>query len=211
MEHRKRYVRTEFQSPDGTPLIVEGPLAPKALEGLTMHDGLTAFRAPEAQKRALVEIAGLPEGRIIIARDGDTIVGYVTFHRPDPLERWAEIPDERLLELGGIEVAPPYRGAGLGKKLLQVAFSDPAMEAYLVYTMEFYWHWDLQGTGLSVWAYRQLMERLMGSAGLTRMATDDPDITAHPANCLMVRIGAHVPRETVEAFDRRRFLRRPLS
>ena len=33
------------------------------------------------------------------------------------------------------------------------------MEDYLVITTEYYWHWDLKGTGLNVWDYRKMMER----------------------------------------------------
>ncbi|QZA33626.1 GNAT family N-acetyltransferase [Hydrogenibacillus sp. N12] len=212
--HRKTFVREEGIRDEGTgnagaSIVVEGPLSPEALQELAMHPELTAFRPPEAQHAALIAIAGLPEGRVIVARDGRTIVGYVTFHHPDPLERWAEARDPRILELGGIEVAPPYRRSGIAKRLLRVAFQAPEMEDYLVYSTEYYWHWDLRGTGLDVWDYGRLMERLMGTVGLERMATDDPDIAAHPANALMVRIGRNVPWETVVAFDRLRF-RRPM-
>ena len=33
------------------------------------------------------------------------------------------------------------------------------MEDYLVITTEYYWHWDLKGTGLTVWDYRKMMEQ----------------------------------------------------
>ncbi|PTQ56533.1 MAG: Acetyltransferase AcuA, acetyl-CoA synthetase inhibitor [Candidatus Carbobacillus altaicus] len=203
----KTYQRETYRF-GSTELIVEGPVPPDRLDKLSFHEGLVAFRPPEEQKKALIGIAELPEGRIVIAREQDTVVGYVTFHHPDPLERWADIPHPRIIELGAIEVAPPYRGAGLGKKMLAVAFQDPAMEEFLVFTTEYYWHWDLEGTKLSVWEYRKLMERMMGSAGLVWMATDDPEISAHPANCLMVRIGRHVDRETIEVFDQLRFRHR---
>ena len=63
-----------------------------------------------------MEIAGLPEGRIIITRDQDMIVGYVTFHHPDEQERWSEGNMEDLIELGAIEVAKDYRSLGLGQR-----------------------------------------------------------------------------------------------
>ena len=67
------------------------------------------------------------------------------------------------------------------------------MENVIVYTTEYYWHWDLEGTGLSVWDYRAMMENFMKEAGMVWFATDDPEICAHPANCLMVRIGRKCP------------------
>ena len=51
---------------------------------------LTHFDQPAQQHKALVEIAKLPEGRIIIARELNEVVGYVTYVYPDPLERWSE-------------------------------------------------------------------------------------------------------------------------
>lgn len=207
MEHIKTYHGIDWPHPRGL-LRVEGPVSPEALATYRLDDGLGAFRPPARQHEALVEIAALPEGRVIVARRAETVVGYVTFHYPDPFERWAQGGLDCLLELGAIEVTPLYRKGGLAKTLLRVAFLDDFMENYIVLTTEYYWHWDLKGTGLDVWAYRRVMEKVMGSAGLVWMATDDPDICAHPANCLMVRIGKNVPPEAVAAFDRLRFQNR---
>lgn len=192
----------------GETLIVEGPVSGEELRKLTMHADLRAFRRPHEQHEALIEIAGLPEGRIIVARHGDTIVGYVTFHCPDEMESWSEgnMPD--LIELGAIEVAKDYRGVGLGKLMIGTAFLEDQMENLIVFTTEYYWHWDLEGSGLNVWEYRKMMEKLMESVGMIWYATDDPEICSHPANCLMVRIGKRVPLSSEEKFDRVRFRQR---
>ncbi|KYD19413.1 MAG: N-acetyltransferase [Caldibacillus debilis] len=208
MEHPKKYFSKKLELKNGKTLVIEGPVQPGHIAGLKFHEGLVAFREPEEQKEALIGIARLEEGRIIIARDEDTIVGYVTFHYPDPLERWAEEKMENLLELGAIEVAPPYRGQSVGKEMLRLAMMDEAMENYIIITTEYYWHWDLKGTGLDVWEYRKVMEKMMNAGGLVWFATDDPEICSHPANCLMVRIGKNVDRESIEKFDRLRFRNR---
>lgn len=207
MEHLKCY-NTELVPHQDSIVIIEGPVKPEVLKTLDMHADLKAFRTPRDQKEALIEIAGLPEGRIIIARAGQTIVGYVTFHYPDELERWYEAKMNDLVELGAIEVSNEYRGLGLGKKLIQLAFLDEQMENYIVFTTEYYWHWDLDGTGLNVWDYRKMMEQLMKSVDMIWYATDDPEICAHPANCLMVRIGSGVPLSSNEQFDHIRFRQR---
>lgn len=207
MHHIKNYYCTELETKHGT-VIVEGPVPPQSLKEYDFHEDLVAFRPPEQQKEALIEIAGLEEGRIIIARNGNMIIGYVTYLYPDPLERWSEDKIENMLELGAIEVIPSYRGTGVGKKMLEVSFMADEMEDYLVITTEYYWHWDLKGTGLNVWDYRKMMENLMKSVGFQYSATDDPEITSHPANCLMIRIGKRVGQETMERFDRLRFRNR---
>lgn len=196
--------RQTFPTPKGE-LIVEGPVSAEILEQLTFDDDLRAFRPPKRQKEAVIEISHLPEGRIIIARIDKVVLGYVTFHRPDSFERWAQGPSE-LLELGAIEVSPKVRGLGVGKKMLQVAFSDPAMEDYIVIATEYYWHWDLERTGLRVWEYRELMDRLMSSAGLYVRETDDEEICSHPANMLSVRYGKNLSTKTIEEFEKLLFL-----
>ncbi|RJE90600.1 GNAT family N-acetyltransferase [Paenibacillus sp. 1011MAR3C5] len=208
MEHRKRLQRDMITTRDNHELIIEGPVPPDRLTAYTMHQSLDAFRRPKDQHEALVEIAGLEEGRIILAREGDLIVGYVTFHYPDELERWSEGGMEDLVELGAIEVANDYRSYGLGKRLINMAFAEEQLENMIVYTTEYYWHWDLEGTGLNVWDYRTMMENLMKSADMIWYATDDPEICSHPANCLMVRIGKEVPLSSIEKFDRVRFRNR---
>ncbi|WP_232699883.1 N-acetyltransferase [Brevibacillus daliensis] len=204
MIHRKQFFQTETWVDDKL-IIVEGPISADALAAMQFDEGLKAFRVPEKQHNALIEIAALPEGRIIIARHEDLVLGYVTFLHPDPLERWSQIPMDDLLELGAIEVSAKIRAGGIAKKMLEVAYTDDAMEDYIVITTEYYWHWDLKGTGLSVWDYRKVMEKVMGSIGMSWTATDDPEICSHPANCLMTRIGKRVPFESVNTFDNMRF------
>ncbi|KAF1681574.1 acetoin utilization protein acetyltransferase AcuA [Bacillus mexicanus] len=207
MEHHKTYHSANIKTAAGS-LLIEGPVSPKDLAGYEFHHDLTAFRPPREQHEALVDIAGLPEGRIIIARDNQTIIGYVTYLYPDPLERWSEGNMEDLLELGAIEVAPAYRGWSVGKTLLTVSMMDEQMENYIVMTTEYYWHWDLKGMKKDVWEYRKLMEKMMNAGGLVWFATDEPEISSHPANCLMARIGKNVSQESIEQFDRLRFYHR---
>ncbi|MFJ5965276.1 GNAT family N-acetyltransferase [Bacillus sp. NPDC093026] len=207
MDHPKTYYSKTIERETGN-ILIEGPVPASELANYTFHEGLTAFRTPEEQKQALVEIADLPEGRIIIARDDKLVVGYVTFLYPDPLERWSEGNMENLIELGAIEVTPPFRGYSLGKHLLDVSMMDEQMENYIIMTTEYYWHWDLKGTKKNVWEYRKMMEKMMNAGGLVWFATDDPEISSHPANCLMARIGSKVSPESIEQFDRLRFHQR---
>lgn len=207
MEHRKTYIRHTLPH-ENHEIVLEGPVTPSHLRTLRMHPELDAFRKPEDQHLALIEIAGLPEGRIILARENDVIIGYVTFHYPDEMERWSQgnMPD--LIELGAIEVSNEYRSLKIGSRMISTAFEDGQMEKYIVFTTEYYWHWDLKSSGLSVWDYRKMMERLMQTVDMVWYATDDPEICSHPANCLMVRIGKEVPIDSEEQFDRIRFQQR---
>lgn len=207
MDHVKRY-HAQKMTANGRELLIEGPITGGELASFRFDEGLKAFRIPEQQHKALIEIADLPEGRIIVAREDDLVLGYATILYPDPMERWSEAKLPDLLELGAIEISHLIRASGVAKKILEVAFADDALEDYIVITTEYYWHWDLKGTGLDVWQYRKVMEKVMGSVGMIWMATDDPEICSHPANCLMAKIGSRVPPETIEAFDSMRLQNR---
>ncbi|MFK7696210.1 GNAT family N-acetyltransferase [Paenibacillus sp. HJGM_3] len=207
MEHFKLYHAEPFEH-EGRTIVVEGPVPPERLREMDMHRDLDAFRRPKEQHAALVEIAELPEGRIVLAREDNVIVGYVTFHYPDEMERWSEAKMDDLVELGAIEVADAYRCLGIGKRLIQLAFKGDQLENMIVFTTEYYWHWDLKGKLSNVWDYRRMMEQLMKSVNMVWFATDDPEICSHPANCLMVRVGRDVPLSSVEKFDTVRFRQR---
>lgn len=205
MEHIKNYHSMEYSTSSG-PIVIEGPLDSEALKKYEFHHGLNAFRPADKQFDALLKIADFPEGRIIIARTEHIIVGYVTYLYPDSMERWSEFNMEDLIELGAVEVISDYRGARVASNLLKLSMMDKYMENYIVISTEYYWHWDLDGTGLSIWNYRKIMEKMMAAGGLLPAPTDDPEIISHPANCLMVRIGKNVPEESINQFDKLRFL-----
>lgn len=189
-------------------VFVTGPVEAEELAEWTLDEGLRAFRPPKQQKEALITITKMKHGQIFVARHEDTVVGYVTFHAPEEFERWGQSSLDCIVELGAIEISPPWRQHGIGKALLDVAFADGAFDEYIVLATEYYWHWDLNNTGLSVWKYRDFMTRLMGRVGMEPMGTDDPEITSHPANMLMVRIGPKVSREDIIEFENLRYKRK---
>ncbi|ARJ50021.1 GNAT family N-acetyltransferase [Staphylococcus lutrae] len=207
MKHVKTYEKERY-TVDGQTFVIEGPVSKTYLQEMTFDDGLDAFRIPIEQFEAIQEISTLDEGRIYIIRKEKHIVGYVTYLYPDPLERWSEGQLPYLLELGAIEISLAYRGLGLGRILLKVSTRSPELEDYIIMTTEYYWHWDLKNSQLDVFEYKKLMQRMMASGGLEVFATDDPEITSHPANCLMARIGKNITVEQMEAFDNIRFMNR---
>lgn len=207
MKHIKTYHSQTIET-DAGQIIVEGPLDAAILRNYQFHEQLTTFRPASRQFAALTKIVDFPEGRIIIARKDNTIIGYVTFLYPDPMERWSTYKMDELIVLGAIEVSNNFRGLKIAASLLQIAMMDNYMENYIIISTEYYWHWDMDGTKLSVWQYRKMMENMMAKGGLAPFPTDDSEIISHPANCLMVRIGKNVTKDRIEQFDRLRFLRR---
>ncbi|MBC9873641.1 GNAT family N-acetyltransferase [Macrococcoides bohemicum] len=207
MKHIKTYHKSTYTFKDRE-LIIEGPVDGHTLQKYTFDKGLVAFRRPDEQFEAIIDIADLEEGRIIICRDGINIIGYTTYLYPDPMERWSNGNLEFILELGAIEISKDYRALGLGSEMLRVAMMDDAMEDFIVITTEYYWHWDLKNSGLDVFQYKEIMQKMMGSCGMKVFSTNDPEITSHPANSLMARIGKRINNEQIQAFDNLRFQNR---
>ncbi|MBS3897948.1 MAG: GNAT family N-acetyltransferase [Dethiobacter sp.] len=181
-------------------VAVEGPVSAERIRQFSMCEGLGKFRRPKEQHLALMDIANLPEGLVYIAHQSDTIVGYITFHYPE-FERWAQSGMLCLLELGAIEVSRSWRGSKIAAALVQIPFDTAVMNDKIIISLECYWFWDLQGSNLTVYEYRKLMERLMGKAGFETKLTDDPDICSHPANLLSVRVGQQVTEKDRQKFE----------
>ena len=207
MNHIKTYEKVTL-SINGRDTILEGPVTKSQLKTMTFDHGLNAFREPFEQFEAIQEISSLDEGRIYIIRIENHIIGYVTYLYPDPMERWSNGNLPYLLELGAIEISLPYRSYGLGRELLKLSTRSPEFEDYIIITTEYYWHWDLKNSGLDVFEYKKLMQRMMANGGLEVFATDDPEITSHPANSLMARIGKNITVEQMRAFDDIRYMNR---
>lgn len=189
-------------STDNGTVYVRMPILSETVNRLGIDDGLRAFRPAWRQKEALAEIAALDDSWVVAAVFQDNIVGYITFHPPEEFERWGQTHLKEIIELGAIEVAPAFRHIGLGKIMMETAFANKAVDDLIIISTEYYWHWDLEGTGLNVWEYQRVMTRLMESVGMSKRATNDLEISAHPANMLMARVGANVPPGVEEVFNK---------
>src|SRR5699024_9374559 len=122
MEHIKTYQFQTFYL-DESKFIIESTVSRENLELMTYDDVLYAFRQPDDQFIAIKEISELAEGRIFVIREHKHIIGYVTYHYPDPLERWSDGNLEYLIELSAIEISLPYRHLHLGSKLIRLSLT----------------------------------------------------------------------------------------
>lgn len=179
---------------------------PGFLAGLTPHPQLDRFRDPAGQLEALVSIAGDPQGSVTALVRGDELLGYAAFHPPTEIESWGFDRTGQILELGAIEVAPTERGQRWAERLLAASFEGGRFDHTVVFATLYSWHYDLARSGLGDLAYRRMLERLYGSAGLELYATTDEEIRSSPANALMARVGANAPSEVVAEFHRLRGL-----
>ena len=179
---------------------------PAVLAEMVPAPGLGAFgryspKAADRQHAALITVAGLTYGRVLIAHQGRQLVAYLTFHPPEGECRWASLPRGQILELGGIEVARGYRDMGLARRLMDQAFAPPDFDDIIVYAQALTWCWDLEGTGMSVADYRLMMLRLFGAYGFKSYTTDEPNIRYDQSSFLLGRMGPKTPSSLIEAFQ----------
>lgn len=187
-----------FETPKGKVEIL-GPVTSEYIASLKMNKKLNNFRRASRQQEALMQVSDLPEGIVYIAKHQDEIIGYVMFHHPNQHSRWSKHP--RLLELGAIEISKDWKKMKIATNLLRVAFNNSDLEEYVVITTEFYWHWDINDSKLSIWDYQKMLRKLFSSAGFKRRHTDDPEILEHPANMLMVRFGGELTDYHIKLFE----------
>ncbi len=180
----------------------EGPVTFEHLRQLSFCESLNNFRPAQKQKIALETLAGDPDGMVFIARFEETIIGYVTFHDPD-FPWWKNAGVKGLVELGGLEIAPSWRGSGVSSAFFKSLF-DNEQYAYfndkIVMNIQTIHCWDLCNSNKSPWGYRDMMKGMLGKYGFQVEHTADPEIREHLANMLMVRMGENVSRESKEAF-----------
>lgn len=183
------------------------PCQADLLQALTVDHGIGVFGhyAPSAaalQKQALVKVARMEGGKVVAAyTDEKRVVGYIAFHPPDPRTRFGQLTSEGVVELGGIEVARGWRGLGIAKRMLELAFAGGGFEDKIVFASGYRWCWDLQGTDMEVGRYRRMMQSLFERHGFRAFVTDEPNIAEDPLNLFVVRVGRRVSKARLRSFQ----------
>ncbi len=168
------------------------------LEQYQFHKDLNMFRSAKEQQLIMTQMVREDITDVSLAVYGNSIVGYVTLLPPEPDDRWAQLPYIQML--GALEIVPEHRGNGLAKRLIDHLFDRPDIEDMIVISMEYYWHWDLKNTHLNVYEYQRMLKHLLETCGMEQYFTDYPDVTAHPANFMMARIGKNVSLDQLLQF-----------
>ncbi len=200
------------ESPQG-PVYFRRRVPAERLAGMELAEGLGIFFRydRQRQKETLLKIARMNYGNVVVAHTAeDLVTGYVTMHPVDPEERWDALnrvsptnPTGKLYvhEFGAIEVSRKWRGLGLSTALMQAAFEgDKWFDDKIMVSVEFAWHWDYEEIGLSKFTYRNMLHKVIASAGFEKMDTDEPNVLMDAANMFMVRLGSQVPHEVLQSF-----------
>ncbi len=200
-------------STHGREEVIETPLGPVTIRShcppgsfsmLELDEGIGHFAHYSSiiQKLEVFErVASSEGGNVTLALlNGRRIVGYGVCWYPDESERWAAL-GKLLYEMGALEVSRNFRRLGLAQKIIQLIMEDREFFAQKIAYMKGYsWHWDLDGSGLTIAQYRNMMIHLMKPYGFREYPTNEPNIAIREENLFLARIGERVSQE-----DRRRF------
>lgn len=199
-------------SPQG-PVRLLSTCSPAFLHTLTLEEGIGRFaryRSIISGIQTLATVAALPDANVTIALSPvGQIIGYIECSYPDAVEGWRDNTDGLCYELGAIEVSRNWRRLGLARAMTALILADPFIETKIFFLTGYCWHWDLDQTNLTEYAYRNMLVRLFRPFDFRVYLTTNPEIRMSSANVLMARIGKHVTTAQVERFQKMLFLFEP--
>ena len=100
---------------------------------------------------------------------------------------------------------PNWRRLGIAQAMIATILVDEFIESKIFFLTGYSWHWDTDQTGLSVYAYRNLLVRLFRPFGFQVYLTNNPEIKMSSANVLMARVGRHLGTKHKERFQKMLF------
>jgi acetoin utilization protein AcuA len=111
-----------------------------------------------------------------------------------------------MYEMGALEVSRNWRKMSIGKRIFSMIMDeDGFFEEKIAYMNGFSWHWDLDGSGLTLAQYRRMMLGLIRPYGFQECYTNEPNIALRQENFFTVRIGSKVSEEDRARFRNLRF------
>ncbi len=189
-------------------ITINPKCAPGSFEGLQLDTGLGNFPHYSSiiQKLDVFEkVASGKDGRVALALVNENIiVGYMVCWYPDSTERWSKL-SELMYEFGAIEVSRNFRKMGIAAKMVMSILRDDFFDKKISYMNGFSWHWDVDGSGLTLIRYRKMMLNFMKPFGFEEYYTNEPNIALREENLFMARIGSKVSEEDQLRFRNLRF------
>jgi acetoin utilization protein AcuA len=181
---------------------------PGFFSDLVLDSGLGNFAHYSSiiQKLDVFEkLATEKDNRVLLAlKDAKMVVAYMVAWRPGPDDRWRKL-DGIMYEFGAIEVSRNFRKLGIAKAMLDATFADESLEEKISYMNGYCWHWDVDGSGLTLVAYRKMMLEFMKPFGFQEYLTNEPNIALREENLFMARVGSQVCTEDQQRFRKLRF------
>ncbi len=164
------------------------------------------YKSLYTKKESLEAISAQPGANVTVAlAEEDHIIGFGVLAFPAASERWAGLGPGVMMEVKGVEVCRSWRSTKIARGILTALLDFPQIEERIVYMVGYSWTWDLDGTGMTGFEYRQMLIRLFEPLGFQEFQTNEPNISLKPENLFMGRIGSGVSEKTQKDFKWLRF------
>ena len=191
------------------PVLVRSHVSPEEIRALSFCMGTKDFaryRPLISDRESLIRAASARDTNVTLAiEEGKRIVGAGILEPPRGEDRWSRLGKDVMMEVSIIEMGRPWRGRKLAEHILRLLADHPARESRILYMVGYSWTWDLDGSGLTAMAYRDMLIRLFTGEGFRIFQTNDPNVTLRPENLFMARVGADVPEAVQKRFKWARF------
>jgi len=200
-------VRILWETPRGTLRLVPR-CPPEVFSRLELDKGIGNFAHYSSiiQKMEVFRrVASQKDGRVALAVVGERLIAaYLACWYPSPEDRWSRL-GELMYEMGAIEVSRNFRNMGIAAKMFLMTMEDDFFEDKIAYMNGFSWHWDLDGSGLTMAQYRAMIVNMLSKAGFEEMYTNEPNIALRQENVFMARFGSRVSGRDKARFRDLRF------
>jgi acetoin utilization protein AcuA len=164
------------------------------------------FKSLFTRRESLAESAAGAGANVVLSlADARDIIGYGLLAYPDAGERWASLGSEIMMEIKAIEVARPWRSAGIAAEIMKMMLAYPRIEEKIIYMVGYSWTWDLKGKKMSDQEYRRMLVNLFEPFGFKEYETNEPNVSLRPENILMCRMGQNITRTIKDRFKWLRF------
>jgi acetoin utilization protein AcuA len=192
------------ETPNGS-ITIYPSCGPGSFAGLKLDAGIGNFSHYSSiiQKLEVFEkVTSAKDGRVALAlREENRVVGYLACWYPDRAERWSKL-GELMYEMGAVEVSRNFRHVNVAQKMISLILADDFFEDKIAYE-RFSWHWDLDGSGLTMAEYRN--DDAPSQGPIPEYYTNAPNIALRVENIFMERIGSRVSAEQQQRFRNLRF------
>ncbi len=185
------------------------PRCPPGFFGdLVLDSGLGQFAHYSSliQKLEVFErLVSEEDGRVVLVlKDAKMVVAYMACRYPEPGDRWRKL-DGIMYEFSAIEVSRNFRKLGIAGAMMDATMADGSLEEKISFINGYCWHWDVDGSGLSLVRYRKMLLEFLKPFGFQEYYTNEPNIALREENLFMARVGSRVSPEDQQRFRKLRF------
>lgn len=176
---------------------LEGPVLPLNIEKLSICPTLNSFKTPEIQKNFLKTVAGTNNGKVYLALQKNTIVGYAVMNK---FVHGSKFSLPKVLELNALEISKYHRRCSLASELMSFVKNDKSIEDYIVLieAKNMFRYHQSNSNNVDFQTSKEILLKIFARGNFSPMFYEDEKSTEKSETTILVKIGSKAPRDVVE-------------